>query len=125
MHNSSKDKSKPKKDLLLILILLSFAGLFFTGSFLLNRKPAITVQITVDGEVAEELDITTNTSLVIQGYNGGTNTVVIENGTVYVSEASCPDKLCKDQGTITRSGEMIVCLPNRMIAKIVGGEPIN
>jgi hypothetical protein len=28
--------------------------------------------------------------------------------------ADCPDKLCIRQGIVSRSGERIVCLPNRV-----------
>lgn len=114
-----------KKDLLLVAVILAVAGLFFTGNLILNRKPAVMVQVTVDGALVEELDITKDISLTIHGHDGGINTLVIENGKVFVSDASCPDKLCKNQGKISQSGEMIVCLPNLMIAKITGGEPIN
>ena len=119
------EKQSPKRDLLLVAVILAAACLLFIGNKILNRQPAIMVEVTVDGVVIDELDITQDTSLVVHGHNGGTNTVVIEDRKVYVSEASCPDKLCKNQGKISQSGEMIVCLPNLMIAKIVGGEPVN
>ena len=42
------------------------------------------------------------------------------NAPAAVQEASCPDHLCIRQGKISREGEMIVCLPNRMIAEVKG-----
>ena len=36
------------------------------------------------------------------------------------TEASCPDKICMDQGQVSQEGEMIVCLPNRMTARVMG-----
>ena len=44
---------------------------------------------------------------------------MIKSGTAYISEASCPDKQCMKQGKISRAGEMLVCLPNRVVVKIV------
>ncbi len=119
------EKKATKRDLLLVAAILAAAGLFFIGNQVLNRKPPVMVEVTVDGRLVEELDISQDTRLEIHGHKGGTNTLVIEDGRVYVSEASCPDKLCMNQGKIGQSGEMIVCLPNLMIAKIVGGEPVN
>lgn len=37
---------------------------------------------------------------------------------VWVSEATCPDKICVHQGKIHMDGEIIVCLPNKMTAQI-------
>ena len=35
-----------------------------------------------------------------------------------MSDADCPDKDCVNQGWISRPGQMIVCLPNRLVIKI-------
>lgn len=48
------------------------------------------------------------------------NIVVVEDGTVYMKEADCPDKLCIRQGKISRTGESIICLPNRVTVTIEG-----
>jgi len=65
-------------------------------------------------------------SLAIEGeypLNGGTNTLIIKNGTAHMEDADCPDKLCVKQGTISRSGQCITCLPNRVTVTIEGGTP--
>ena len=49
----------------------------------------------------------------------GYNIMHIENGQIWIHEASCPDKICIYQGKISKNGEMIVCIPNRMFIKIV------
>ena len=54
--------------------------------------------------------------------NGGSNILVIEDGEAWVSEASCPDQICRGMGKISRNGEFIACLPNRVIIVIEGGE---
>ena len=52
--------------------------------------------------------------------NGGTNILVIENGEAWVSEADCPDKVCMGMGKISRNGEFIACLPNRLLVVVEG-----
>ena len=106
-----KDKSKIRDIILAVAILVIAVG-FYAGNRLINRKPAAIVEISLNNHVIHQLDLS----------KGGTNTLVIENGQVYISDASCPDKVCIYQGKISRPGEMIVCLPNLMIAKIVGEE---
>ena len=38
-------------------------------------------------------------------------------------EASCPDQVCVRQRAVQYAGESIVCLPNKLIVAIEGGEP--
>ncbi len=119
--NILKDKTAIR-DIVLVILLVVLAGGMYIGNQIMNRKPAVIVEVSVDGVVVEELDLSKDTEFVVKGYQGGTNTLVIENGQVYITDATCPDKVCIHQGKINRSGEMIVCLPNLMIAKIVGEE---
>lgn len=121
MKNILKDKTAIR-DIVLVILLVVLAGGMYIGNQIMNRKPAVIVEVSVDGVVVEELDLSKDTEFVVKGYQGGTNTLVIEDGQVYITDATCPDKVCIHQGKINRSGEMIVCLPNLMIAKIVGEE---
>lgn len=50
----------------------------------------------------------------------GYNLIEIGDGEVWVVEASCPDELDVKQGKISRSGEIIVCLPNKLVIEIKG-----
>ena len=43
----------------------------------------------------------------------------IENGQIWIQEASCPHKICILQGKISKNGEAILCIPNRLFIKIV------
>lgn len=116
-----KDKNKIR-DLILAAAILIIAGGFYIGNRLINRKPAAIVEVSLNSHVIHQLDLTKDTEIVIEGYNGGTNTLVIKNGQAYIADATCPDNVCVYQGKISRPGEMIICLPNLMIAKIVGEE---
>jgi len=50
----------------------------------------------------------------------GYNLVEIGDGNIRVIEASCPDELDVKQGYISMPGEIIVCLPNRLVVEIKG-----
>lgn len=113
------DKKK-KRDLILIGVILAAAAVFSAGSYILKLKPAVYAEVSVDGKVVETLDLNVDQELTIEGYNGGTNHLIIKNKEAYVTEASCPDKVCIHQGKIHNSTEMIVCLPNRFSVRIVG-----
>ena len=61
-------------------------------------------------DVKEEIKIESDT---------GYNILHIEDGQIWIHDASCPDKICISQGKISYDGEIIVCLPNKMLIKIV------
>ncbi|MDR2089629.1 MAG: NusG domain II-containing protein [Clostridiales Family XIII bacterium] len=52
----------------------------------------------------------------------GFNRIVVADGGVCVAEADCGSKTCVHSGTKRLPGEMIACLPHRLVIKIAGGE---
>ena len=46
------------------------------------------------------------------------NVVIISGSKVSVTEASCKNQVCVKHGAISRPGESIVCLPNRLVVRI-------
>ena len=48
------------------------------------------------------------------------NVVEIRDGTVSVTEASCKNQVCVKHSAISKTGESIVCLPNRLVVSIEG-----
>jgi hypothetical protein len=110
-----------KREMLLIAAILAASGLLSGIFYAGNRKPAERVAVTVDGTVVETLNLHKDADMVIDGY-GGTDHLVVKDGYASITEASCPDKVCVRTGKIHRSGELIVCLPNRIVVTIEGEE---
>lgn len=85
--------------------------------FALNAKSDKRLaEITVDGEVIRVIDLSTapdETFTVESGY--GSNTVTVKSGTISVTEASCPDKICVEHGELRTELLPIVCLPNKLV----------
>ena len=48
----------------------------------------------------------------------GENVIVIQNQKVYMSRSNCKNQICVHTGQITKKGESIVCLPNKVIVEI-------
>jgi hypothetical protein len=44
----------------------------------------------------------------------------IDNESVYVTNSTCPDKICEKTGEIHRAGQVIVCVPNKVLIRIEG-----
>jgi hypothetical protein len=60
-------------------------------------------------------------SLEVEGPLGIT-TVEIAGGSARVVDSPCPEKICVKTGAISRPGQAIACLPNRVIVVIRGAE---
>jgi len=116
-----KERKKYIRDLILVGALLIAALLVLL--VIRNRQEretrtdAVVTVRTADGDEVYPLNKDGVFSL-----NGGTNTLVIENGEAWVSEANCPDKVCMGMGKISKNGEFIACLPNQVIIVVEGGE---
>jgi hypothetical protein len=50
----------------------------------------------------------------------GAEVITIRGGQAYVESSPCPNKLCVLQGRISRPGQWIACLPNRVFISIEG-----
>ena len=46
--------------------------------------------------------------------------LVIKDGYAYMLEADCPDRTCIKTGKISKIGESIICLPNKISVVIIG-----
>ena len=113
--------SLPRRDLILVLALLLVAAVWYGFTrYQALKGPSEIAQVTVDGKLVETLDLSHNTTVTITGAGGGTNVLVVENGEIWCSEASCPDKLCVKQGKKHLSTDTIVCLPNKMVVTVTG-----
>lgn len=117
-----KKKTFGRRDLILLLAVLVI-GLI--GIVILYTRPAALngeVEVAVDGEVVMTLPLSEDTEVTIEGVDGGENLLVIQDGTAKIESASCPDGICVRHYAISRDGESIICLPNRVVVTIRGGE---
>ena len=87
---------------------------------LAGLKPAGYLEVSVDGEITCSYDLTDDASFDVTTPDGGYVSCVIADGTVDVTEASCPDLLCVRHRPISRTGESIVCLPGKVVLTIRG-----
>ena len=102
-----------KKWDIILCVSLAFLAL---GLFILpSHAPGSHAVIEQNGKKIAVLPLGTDTSLVIGG-----NIIVVEAGKVSMQAADCPDGLCVGQGTIEKTGQSIICLPNKLLVHIDG-----
>lgn len=78
----------------------------------LSGRKGETVFVTKDGETTS-YPLGENRTI-----DFGSLKVVIEDGSVFVTDATCPDRLCEKTGRISESGRSIVCLPAGIVVRI-------
>lgn len=111
-----------RADLLLIAGLLAVSIVAYAAVQFLVRRDGVYAVVKVDGQKVEQLSLKQAARITVEGYQGGTNEIVVEEGRVYMLEADCPDKICVRTGKISHTGQTIVCLPHRVVVEITGGE---
>lgn len=67
-----------------------------------------------------DMPLSKDATLVVES-SAGENTIVVEGGTVRVSEANCPNLDCVHQGEISTAGQQIICLPHKLVVSITDG----
>ena len=84
--------------------------------FGLRGESAAHVEVYVGSTPIETLPLSKGGTYPI----GGHLTVRVENGSVRITDADCPDRYCVRMGSIDSPGQMLVCLPNQIVVRIVG-----
>lgn len=107
-----------KADLMLIAVVFA-VGAVLVAVMLLLSSDGGTAQVRVAGVVTASYPLDRDATYTIDGVNGGTNLLIIENGSARIEEASCPDGICVHTGRVSRNGQSIVCLPNQVVVEIV------
>lgn len=101
-------------DIVLIGALL-LTALILLVLFTFNRKSGDTVKVTSNGELFGVYLLDRDAVIDING----TNTLVIKNGKAYMESADCPNLTCVKHPPISKSGQSIICLPNKVIVTVI------
>lgn len=96
-----------------IVLLCALAALLpFLGS-----SDATKAEIYEDGKLLYTVDLTKDQILEVEGdYH---NTIEVKDGKIHFVESTCPDKVCVRSGYASKGRPALVCLPNRVVVKLV------
>ncbi len=106
-------------------VLLSFMPALFFALEAKGEVSGLYAEVKVKGEVFG--------TYVLTGHEGrqeitvetdlGKNIIEIVDEKIGMYEADCPDHVCYIPEFVSKPGETIVCLPNRVVIEIKGEEP--
>ncbi len=113
---------KIKYDLLIIICICFIAILFILYPVLFSPKGTAYVTVYQNGAVYCKYPLADDRTISVTDERGYYNLLLINNATVKMSDAECPDKLCIKQGAISKNGESIICLPHKVVVQISSEE---
>ena len=105
--------------IIFVVLLLALAVFLF---FSLAPAKTLTCEITQDGKLIKRVQLGAGYQDTITIEGTVTNVIEITENSVYFSHSDCPDQVCVRTGKLTRAGQIAVCLPNRVIVRLVGAQ---
>ena len=105
--------------ILLIIVLITTGGtLIYKNSIKGSENIAV---IKRAGKVIKTIDlnkVVEPQEFTLKTQNGHYNVIAVKHNSICVKEADCPHKECVKSGWISKPGEMVVCLPYKLIINI-------
>ena len=98
------------------LLLAAVAGMAVVHS---RQETGVMVQVLRDGQVEDTFPLSGSLTRRYEADSGGYNVVVVKDGKVSVTEASCPDQICVRHGPTDQTADPIVCLPNKLVVQVL------
>jgi len=94
------------------------------AAFQLGQTSANHALIYINGEMTDAVNITAVTAPFTKTIESddSINVIAIEHGRIRMLSANCPDGTCIRQGWISGGVFPIVCLPNRVVITLEGGD---
>lgn len=104
----------------LIVIALSVIGYLSIG----KTYDKYYVEVTYNGDVVDYFELTDDLDFEVEYRFSGYNKMRVKDGYIDMIEADCPDKIDVLMAPINYESwnRTIICAPNRLVVKIVGGE---
>ncbi len=108
-----------------IVLFAALALLSAAAIVLMNGGDRAVAEIVRDGEVVKRIDLSRVTgpeTFTVEDGAGGYNVVTVEPGRIRVEDANCPDRVCVHYGWLERSRIPILCVPHKLMIRIVGAD---
>ncbi|MCT4605121.1 MAG: NusG domain II-containing protein [Marinisporobacter sp.] len=114
-----------KLDLVIVIsvLLIAFAALGvnqYRISIIEENSNVLRAEITVKGELYKVVPLSEKKEEYTVETDLGKNIIIFHDLGVSITEADCPDHICVETGFISKPGEIIACLPHKVVIEIKG-----
>ncbi len=116
--NCAAPQKRRRNDMLLIMAILS-AILILALTYSLTRKEGAYAVVLKNNEEIGRYSLAEDREVPIKTGDKVTNILSIKDGKAQMESAVCPDKICVKHRPIDKSGQTIVCLPEKVVVKII------
>ena len=101
-------------------IILLIGGLYFF--YWHDDSHGAEVVVLVDGQRFARLNLFNDQDLEVPGHLGHSH-IQVREGQVRFVDSACPNKQCVHTGWLKQSGEVAVCLPNKVSVQVLADDP--
>lgn len=113
-----------KTDWVLITLVASVSLILLGLRYLPVSDVQVQARIELEGKTVRILNLQkVDDSVVTMALKGGQARLELKGGAIRLlpmPDSVCPRKICWHTGWIKRPGETIICVPNRLIIRLVG-----
>lgn len=117
IEEKKKTPNRKKEGLLLAIVFIIIIGIVLVVYGKIQSEGSVAI-VTIDGDEYGRYPLSRDQEIPIKINGETTNYLVIKNGMADVTEANCPDLLCVNMKAISKDGETIVCLPNKVVVEV-------
>jgi hypothetical protein len=104
-------------DRIIVLALMLVSGLLFLSAAAGPRGAEVVAER--DGRIIFSAPLDQNRTVSLQGPLG-TTVLAIQQGHAFLVSSPCPLKIGIRMGKISRAGQVVACVPNHLLVRIVG-----
>ncbi|UNC90915.1 NusG domain II-containing protein [Candidatus Contubernalis alkaliaceticus] len=106
----------------IIIVALALGGMFYYYNIASSGEHFVSISVnSIEFEPIPLTESNNNFRKEIEGINGLTIIEILDQRVRVISSA-CPDKLCVHSGWIDKPGQLLVCLPNKVVVRIISDE---
>jgi hypothetical protein len=107
-----------KGDIIIAVILIAALGFWLYNNYVANKTALTSLVIEVNGELYKKIPVSQlkkEQLMHIEFENNRHIDIVADSKGAWIKDVVCPDKLCQKTGVISKVGQSIVCLPNKVV----------
>lgn len=103
-----KNKKNLFDSILVVVLFLIAMIMIFTNR---SSNAGSFARVEIDGKTVADIRLEKNAEY---SFNDGKNIIAVEDGFIYMKSADCKGQNCVKQGKKNKTGQSIICLPNRI-----------